>query len=422
MSLEVKPMRARQLFRQEAIDFQRGQGDFGEITLWQPVPTKLLAWLLTAVVAIVLVFLCFAEFSRKQTVAGYLIPASGTMKVFPTREGVVSDLQIVEGQHVEVGDPLFTVATPTVAADGEDINAAKLASMRYQKEMLQRQIAGEEKTAAAERDRLKALVASGEAEIGDIYLQIDIQQKRIQIAESLLSTTQELLAKGYMSAVEARRREDTLLEQRQALVTLRRQLTDKQNKLAETKQTLAAHPTDTARKVQPLRDEMATIEQRRAEANGQGSYVVRAPAAGRVAMLQVHKGDAAQPQRLQLEIVPDNSPLRAELLIPTRAAGFVRVGQEVRLLYDAFPYQNFGAYTGRVSEVSNTVVTKADAAGPVVPEEPAYRAVAVLDRPDVDANGGKMPLQAGMLLQAKIILDRRSLAHWILDPLLNKRL
>ena len=139
-------------------------------------------------------------------------------------------------------------------------------------------------------------------------------------------------------------------------------------------------------------------------------------------MLQVNKGKTVQPQQLQLEIVPENSPLRAELLIPTRAAGFVRVGQEVRLLYDAFPYQNFGAYTGRLTEVSNTVVTKADAAGPIVPEEPVYKATVVLDRPDVDANGRKVPLQAGMLLQAKIILDRRSLAQWILDPLLNERL
>ena len=225
-----------------------------------------------------------------------------------------------------------------------------------------------------------------------------------------------------MSAVEGRRREDMLLEQRQNLVVLRRQLAEKQNKLAETKHTLAALPTETARKVQPLRDEIATIEQRRAEAKGQISYVIRAPAAGRVAMLQVRKGQTVQPQRLQLEIVPDNSTLRAELLIPTRAAGFVRVGQEVRLLYDAFPYQNFGAYTGRLTELSNTVVTKSDAAGPVVPQEPAYKAVAVLDRPDVDANGRKVKLQPGMLLQAKIILDRRSLARWILDPLLNERL
>ncbi len=133
-------------------------------------------------------------------------------------------------------------------------------------------------------------------------------------------------------------------------------------------------------------------------------------------------GKTVQPQRLQIEIVPDASPLQAELLIPTRAAGFVSVGQEVRFLYDAFPYQNFGAYTGRIVELSHTVLTRSDTAGPLVPEEPVYKAVAVLDRPDVDASGRKAPLQAGMLLKAEIILDRRSLANWILDPLLHKRM
>src|SRR5207248_7705638 len=138
-------------------------------------------------------------------------------------------------------------------------------------------------------------------------------------------------------------------------------------------------------------------------------------------MLHVGTGQTVQPQRLQLEIVPDDSPLQAELLIPTRAAGFVRIGQTVRFLYDAFPYQNFGAYTGRITELSHTVLTKSDTAGPIAPEEPVYKAIAVLDRPDVDANGKAVPLQAGMLLKAQIILDRRTLASWILDPLLHKR-
>jgi membrane fusion protein len=147
---------------------------------------------------------------------------------------------------------------------------------------------------------------------------------------------------------------------------------------------------------------------------------MRAPGSGRVSMLQVSKGQTVQPQRLQLEIVPEGSPLQAELLIPTRAAGFVGVGEAVRFLYDAFPYQNFGAYTGHITELSHTVLTKQDTAGPIAPEEAVYKAIAVLDRPDVDAHGKKMPLQPGMLLKAEVILDRRSLASWILDPLLQK--
>jgi membrane fusion protein len=415
-------MSARQLFRQEAIEFQRGQREFGEIALLQPVSTKLLGWLLIGVVTIAIVFLCFAQFSRKQTVSGFLVPAAGTLKVFPTREGVVAALYVKEGQQVKAGEPLFAVATPEIAADGEDVNAAKLAALKRQKETLAHQIAEERTNAAAERDRLGALAASTQAQIADLRSQIAIQNQRVQLSETLVSAAQELLAKGYMSVVEGKRREDAVLEHKQNLALLQRQLSEQQGKLAEAQYQLKELPTATARKIQPLRDQIAEAEQRMAEGKGRSSYVVRAPAAGRVSMLQVSVGQTVQPQRLQLEIVPDGSPLQAEILIPTRAAGFVRVGQPVRLLYDAFPYQNFGAHTGHIVELSHSVLTKADAAGPIAPEEPVYKAVAVLDRADIDANGQKAPLQAGMLLKAEIILDRRSLANWILDPLLHKRL
>jgi membrane fusion protein len=44
---------------------------------------------------------------------------------------------------------------------------------------------------------------------------------------------------------------------------------------------------------------------------------------------------------------------------------------------------------------------------------------AALDRPDVDAYGDKIPLQPDMLLRADIILDRRTLMNWLLNPLLG---
>ena len=100
----------------------------------------------------------------------------------------------------------------------------------------------------------------------------------------------------------------------------------------------------------------------------------------------------------------------------------MEAGQQVRFLYDAFPYQNFGAYTGRIAKISRTVVTGSEIKGPVELKEPVYRAIAMLDRQDVDAYGKKEPLQTGMLLKADIILDKRSLASWLLNPLLSRRM
>ena len=177
-----------------------------------------------------------------------------------------------------------------------------------------------------------------------------------------------------------------------------------------------------AGKIHSLRSELATSEQRVAEITGRRAYVIRAPAAGRVSTLQATVGQFADPRRPQMEIVPNESVLQAELFVPARAIGFAQPGQEVRILYEAFPYQQFGTYRGRVNNVSQTMLTKSDISGPIDLREPAYKVTAALDRPDIDAYGKRIPLQADMLLRADIILEKRSFMSWFLDPLLSLRM
>ena len=39
----------------------------------------------------------------------------------------------------------------------------------------------------------------------------------------------------------------------------------------------------------------------------------------------------------------------------------------------------------------------------------------------MDANGKRIPLQPDMLLKADIVLEKRTLVDWILNPLLSAR-
>ena len=156
-----------------------------------------------------------------------------------------------------------------------------------------------------------------------------------------------------MADGEFKRRRVVFLEQKQNLNSLNQQLAARQNQLTDTRYSLQQLPTVMAGKIQGLRSELATNEQRIAEIGGRRAYVIRAPAAGRVSMLQANVGQFAEPRRLQMEIVPNDSVLQAELFVPTRAIGFMQLGQEVRILYDAFPYQQFGTYSGRIVKISD---------------------------------------------------------------------
>jgi membrane fusion protein len=409
----------RALFRQEVVEFQRDHRQWGGVALLQPASTKVAAWFVASSVALIAVFLFLAPYARKETVYGYLTPTAGTARIYAPQHGIVSGVHVEEGQEVKEGQPLLGVTTAQVAADGLDVNVTMLDALARQRDLLARQVSTEEARTQSERERLAALIRGLEDEVSHIEAQIGTQRGRVQLLQGLVTSAARLNPRGYVSDLDYRRREEALLEQRQNLDALGQQLAARRNQLTEQRFGLAQLPAVAADRMRTLQGELSAVEQRIAEVNGRRAYVIRAPISGRVSAVQATVGRPADPRQLQLSILPGGSVLQAELFVPTRAAGFVQAGQKVRILYEAFPYQNFGTYGGHVVKVSRTVLTPADISAPVELKEPAYRVSAALDRSDVDAYGDKIPLQPDMLLRADIILDRRTLMNWLLNPLLG---
>jgi membrane fusion protein len=412
----------RLLFRQEAVDFQRHNRQWGQVSQLQPLSTKLVTWFIAMAVALTIAFLFLGQYARKETVAGYLTPTAGTAKIFAPQQGTIKQIHISEGEQVEENQPLLTVQTNQIAANGFDVNATMLGTLNSQQDLLKRQIAAEEQRTTSETNRLSAVIKGLETEVSQLQAQIKTQAERLRVTEEFVTSAVGLKAKGYMADVEFKRREVAVLEQKQNMNSLNQQLAARQNQLTESQYSLQQLPTVMAGKIQSLRGELAAAEQRVAEIDGRRAYVIRAPAPGRVSTLQARVGQYVDPRGLQMEIVPNDSVLEAQLFVPARAIGFIQPGQKVRILYEAFPYQQFGTYSGRVTRVSQTILTGSDAFGPLTLKEPAYRVTAALDRPDINAYGKRIPLQADMLLRADILLEKRSLISWFLDPLLSVRM
>ena len=410
------------LFRQEVIDFQQHNRQWGQVALLQPLSTKIIIWFIAAAVSLFVAFLFFGQYARKETVIGYLTPAAGTAKIFAPRQGTFKEIYVKEGQQVEKDQPLLAVETSQIAANGEDINVSMLAALEAQRNLLTNQIAAEQERMKSERGRLTALTGGLMIEISELQAQIESQKEAVRVSRDIVSSVTELKAKGLISALEYAQRELAALGQKQKSNSLNQELAARQNQLTETRYSLEQLPTVMAGKIQSLRSELSTTEQRVTEISGRRAYVIRAPDAGRISTLQATVGQFADPRRPQMEIIPNNSALQAELFIPTRGIGFVKPGQEVRILYEAFPHQQFGTYGGRINEISQTILSRSDASGPIELKEPAYRVIVALDRPDIDAYGKRIPLQPGMLLNADIILEKRSLLRWFLGPLLSVRM
>ena len=412
---------ARRLFRPQSVEFRSGRIWSGT-TLRPPVSLATLTAAFTAAVIAIGCFLGTQSYARKATVTGYLAPLHGVVRVMPPRAGTIQSVAVADGDSVHAGDPLLRVQAERMSIGGADIDASLRTALTQQRDLQLGQVAREEAAARSEEQRLRERIAGLQEECRALEQQLGLQHDRANLADDQARISRDLAAKGYLSAVEQRRREDARIGQAQALDALRQQLAAKQGDLVEQRYALAQLPGRTADRVAGFRAAAAEIDGQLAEAEGRRAYLVVAPAAGRVSAVQVTAGNAADPTQPMLSIVPEGEDLQAVLFVPERAIGFVAPGQQVRLSLEAFPFERFGAQEGTITSVAHTLLRPDQISAAVQPpREPAYRVTVALHAQTITAYGQHIALQADMQLRADIIFDRRSFVQWLLDPVLSVR-
>lgn len=374
------------MFRQEALDAQHA-GGLGEIVLIRPVSFTFLTLLATAMALLVVGFFLFGSYTKRSTVSGQLVPTSGQVKVHAPQAGISRRLE------------------------------QRRDSLRDELEKLRR-------LQDDERDSLTSKVASLQRELTTLAAQTDSQQRLLALASDAAARYQGLMDKGYISMDQLQQRQAELLGQRQTLQGLERERTSLRQQLTERRNELAGLSARQANQLAETRRQLSAVEQDLAESEAKRTLLVTAPESGIATAVLAEAGQTVDSSRPLLSIVPADTPLQAELYAPSKSIGFIRPGDAVLIRYQAYPYQKFGQYHGKVQSISRASVSYAELSSMVggVPGlgqdgEQLYRLRVTLDDQAVTAYGQPRPLQSGMLLDADILQDTRRLYEWVLEPL-----
>jgi membrane fusion protein len=109
------------------------------------------------------------------------------------------------------------------------------------------------------------------------------------------------------------------------------------------------------------------------------------------------------------EIACKGEQLQAEFQVPQAGLPLIRPGQAVKLLYDAFPYQRYGVRFGTVRWVGPSGVTSRDSS--------AFRVLVDLADDSIKVKGQSRALQAGMGGMAHVVVGRRTLVSYAVEPI-----
>jgi membrane fusion protein len=371
--------------------------------------------------ACILAYLVLAEYAKKAPLAGTLVPASGAIRVVAQQPGLVRDRRVREGEKVAAGEALLRLVDARATPEGGPVGSATAALAARRIAQVRRQRDETRAASRAEQAAFDGRIAGLEAEI----LQLDGEVEAVAARESLsrrsLARLEELERRGFASPAQRQQKEEEALDLRSRRHSITRaRLALGRESAALRAESAEAHSRSLAQ-LSALDAQVAALDQERIERRAQAEALVSAPAAGTVAAILVEPGQVVASGATLLTLLPEGSPLQAHLFAPSRAVGFIRAGQEVLLRYPAFPFQKFGSHRARVLSVSRTAIAPAELgfAPADGSREPLYRVKVALEAQTVAAYGRAEPLQAGMQVEADVLLDRRRLIEWVFEPVFS---
>ncbi|MBP1202365.1 membrane fusion protein [Duganella sp. 1411] len=415
------------LFRPELL--QERQHQWLGTVLLKPRPMH--AWFAASAaltVAAIVAALALGSYTSKARVAGWLVPAQGVVRVFAPRAGVATRVLVHEGETVARGQPLMALSTEEQSAALGPTQALVAHELAAQRDSLGLDSERSAQLFSQRRANLEGRLAAMAEEERKLAQEIGLQKSRLEMARQWEARAKELRLIGFALEQQVRAASQDAVEQAARVAALERSLIASARERATLDGELKEIPLRLAAQEETIKRGIAATSRELAETEARRSLSIPAPQAGTVTAIHASPGAAIRPDMSLLSIVPLGVPHEAHLYAPSRAVGFVRAGQAVLLRYRAYPYQKFGHYRGTVVSVSRSPIEPAElpagfAAGgnrdanPGGAAEALYRIVVRLDRQEVTVYGKPMPLQPGMQLDADILLDRRRLYQWMLDPL-----
>lgn len=369
--------------------------------LGQPLPkVSLFIWIICFGVLFLLMWAWLFKLEEVSTGTGKVIPSSKEQTIQSLEGGILTKLNVKEGEIVEKGqnlaqlDPtrfasnvgetksLLLSSKATAARLNAEVNGTALV---FPKEVLEVQSLVNEETALyhSRRSNLEESLAG--------------LKKALVLVQQELAMTEPLVAKGAASDVE-------VLRLKRQATDLVNQMNDVRNQyLVKSREELAKANTDIETQSQVVKGKSDTLKR----------AIFKSPVRGIVKEIDVMTigGVISQNGKL-MTIVPLDEKLLVEARISPRDIAFIRPGQEALVKITAYDYSIYGGLKGKVTVISP------DTLRDEVKQDQFYYRVYIRTDSDklTNKNGKYFNITPGMVATVDIKTGEKTILDYLIKP------
>ncbi|WP_347463739.1 HlyD family efflux transporter periplasmic adaptor subunit [Acinetobacter thermotolerans] len=366
-----------------------------------PLPkSSLVIWIIGIGLLILLAWAWLFKLEEVSTGTGKVIPSSKEQVIQSLEGGILTKLNVKEGEIVEQGEILAQL-DPTRFESNVGESESLLISSRATAARLRAEVTGaplsfppevlkEPKLVAEETALYKSRRANLEESLSGL-------KHALVLVQQELAMTEPLVAKGAASAVE-------VLRLKREANDLQNQMNDVRNQYyVKAREELAKANTDVETQQQVVRGKSDTLKR----------TIFKSPVRGVVKEIDVMTLGGVIPQNGKLmTIVPLDEKLLVEARISPRDIAFIRPDQEALVKITAYDYSIYGGLKGKVTVISP------DTLRDEVKQDQFYYRVYIRTDSDKLTNktGQEFNITPGMVATVDIRTGEKTVLDYLIKP------
>lgn len=411
-----------------------------EILQTPPSPAgRVLIYAIISLFIIALAWACIGEIDEVVVAEGKIIPAGYTKTLQSEDKGIVSKINVKNGDHVTEGQVLMTLDPTVSEADlntlKKDIAYYELNLERVAAELNNKPFVIPENPNYADKDKIQqralydSRMAENRAKLNYYDAQINQKQDVVNVHQASLRKNQALyeIAVDKEKTVEELERKDavghfTVLQYRSERIDLEQNIAMGKAELSAAvtdvnavKQAKAQYLAEWNKELQSemldFRKQYNTLKENERKAELKNRLIeIKAPVNGAVHQLEIHTiGAIVREAETLMNIVPDGTPMEVESFIANKDIGFVHPGMRVEVKVETYNFQKFGVLNGKVREISPDSIEDKERGR-------IFRVMVDLDDQALHYDNKNLKVYPGMSVSAEIKTRKKKVIDFFLEP------
>lgn len=362
---------------------------------------RLIIWTALITVLVLLVWAYFAKIDQVTRAAATVIASSRTQEIQASEGGVLSAIEVKEGDDVAKGQLLLVLEEERAQAALEN-SATKVAALQAKVSRLEAEIFNKPlsfpESVAKYPEYVQNQTQLYHRRRLAISQDIASLEQMLTLASQELTMNEPLLAYGDVSQAD-------IIRLRRQVADIKAQINNKRNKYFEDAQAEMTRAQEELQSEQEqLKDRSQLLQEKR----------LFAPTDGKVNNIRITTiGGVVRPGETIMEILPTDSDLVVEAKVRPADIAYVKEGQLASVKLDAYDYSIFGAMKGEVVYISPDTLIEKTQQG----DKPYYRVQIRIAGAEFAGHADDIVIRPGMTASVDIKAKQRSVLSYLTKPI-----